>query len=228
MAASDVGALPIHSSPRNRSGNSTRNELRIESQLSESGVSAIAGVDEAGRGPCAGPLVIAAVIFADVSDPLLEGIGDSKALSQSRREELYEIITSRAAAYSIIEISPREVDLLGLHKSNLEGMRRVVAALSMKPDFILTDGYPIDGLSAPTLAVWKGDQVSLTIGAASILAKVHRDCIMVKLDEQYPQYGFAQHKGYITARHTAALNEFGITPEHRRSFANIKLLTASL
>ena len=216
MTTSDVNTSPLGSAPEN--------SLRIESQLRESGLTAIAGVDEAGRGPCAGPLVLAAVIFVDINEPLLQGIRDSKELSPARREELYEIIITHASAYSIVEIPPHELDELGLHKSNLEGMRRAVAALSIQPDFILTDGYAIEGMSAPTLAVWKGDQVSLSIGAASILAKVYRDRIMVKLDEQFPEYGFAQHKGYITARHTAALKHYGITPVHRRSFANIKAL----
>jgi len=198
--------------------------LRIESHLVANGITVIAGVDEAGRGPCAGPLVVAAVIFSDSNDPELAGIRDSKELSEAAREELFEVIARKARAYSIIEITPQELDELGLHKSNLEGMRRAVAALSIAPEFILTDGYAIDGVSAPTLAVWKGDQVSLSIGAASILAKVYRDRIMVKLDEQYPEYGFAAHKGYITARHTKALTEYGITPVHRKSFANIKAI----
>lgn len=198
--------------------------LRIESQLYESGISAIAGVDEAGRGPCAGPLVVAAVILSNFHSIELAEIRDSKELSEKKREELFDLIIRNSLSYSIIEISPEEIDQLGLHKSNLEGMRRAVAALTASPDFVLTDGYAIDGLSAPTLAVWKGDQVCLSIGAASILAKVHRDRVMVEMDRLYPDYGFAAHKGYITARHTKALKEKGVTPIHRRSFANIKTL----
>ena len=209
---------------RKSSGAPISERLRIESTLYESGISAIAGVDEAGRGPCAGPLVVAAVILSDFHSAELAEIRDSKELSEKEREELFDVITRTSLSYSIIEISPEEIDQLGLHKSNLEGMRRAVAALTASPDFVLTDGYAIDGLSAPTLAVWKGDQVCLSIGAASILAKVYRDRVMVEMDRLYPEYGFASHKGYITARHTKALKENGVTPIHRRSFANIKTL----
>ena len=196
----------------------------IEPTLRASGISRIAGVDEAGRGACAGPLVVAAVILENINSPTLARIRDSKSLSGKVREELFDVITRQALTYSIIEISPIEIDLYGLHKSNLEGMRRAIHSLTIAPEYALTDGYAIEGLAIPNLAVWKGDQVSLCISAASILAKVYRDRIMVTMDLFYPDYGFAQHKGYITAAHTAALQKFGATEIHRKSFSNIGAL----
>jgi len=196
----------------------------IEKTLLASGIKKIAGVDEAGRGPCAGPLVIAAVILKDPFAKELSAVRDSKELSEKVREELFDVIKEQALAYSIIDISVEELDRLGLHKSNLEGMRRAVNSLSMAPDYVLTDGYPIEGLEVPNLAVWKGDQVAVSISAASILAKVYRDRELVKLDSKYPGYGLAKHKGYITAAHTKALNELGVTQIHRKSFANIQAL----
>lgn len=197
----------------------------IEAALRASGVVRIAGVDEAGRGPCAGPLVIAAVILKDLNSSALARVQDSKALTESVREELFDVIREEALAYSIIEIPPEEVDRVGLHKSNLAGMRRAINALSIQPEYVLTDGYAIEGLAIPNLAVWKGDQVALSISAASILAKVYRDRIMIEMDAQYPGYGFAKHKGYITAVHTKALGELGVTPIHRRSFANVAAIS---
>ena len=194
----------------------------IEATLIASGISKIAGCDEAGRGPCAGPLVIAAVILQFPLHESLEEIRDSKELSEDKRENLYDLIIENAVSYSIIEISPAEIDAKGLHKCNLEGMRRAISTLKIEPDYVLTDGYPIDGLDTPTLAIWKGDQVSITVGAASILAKVYRDRKMISLDKKYPGYGLAEHKGYITARHTAAINQLGVTEIHRKSFANIQ------
>lgn len=197
----------------------------IESQLLQSGIKNIAGVDEAGRGPCAGPLIIAAVILNDPLAKSLGGVKDSKQLSADQRDDLFELIKANSLTYSIIEISVEEIDSLGLHKCNIEGMRRAVQALDAKADYVLTDGYSIPGLSTPNLAVWKGDQVAITISAASILAKVHRDRIMIELDKKYPMYGLANHKGYITASHTAAIKEFGVLPIHRKSFANIAAIT---
>ena len=196
----------------------------IEGSLRASGITRIAGVDEAGRGPCAGPLVIAAVILKDVDSPALARVRDSKALSEKVREELFDAIREEALAIEIVEISPEEIDRVGLHKSNLEGMRRAIHSLSVVPEYVLTDGYAIEGLAIPNLAVWKGDQVAISISAASILAKVYRDRIMREMEIKYPGYGFARHKGYITAAHTAALSEFGITSIHRKSFANIASL----
>ena len=193
----------------------------IEQSLLKAGIKKIAGVDEAGRGPCAGPLVVAAVILKDPFSTDLKEVRDSKELTADQRELLYEVVINNSLSYSIIEISVEEIDLLGLHKCNIEGMRRAVNALQIKPEYVLTDGYPIPGLTIANLAVWKGDQVAISISAASILAKVYRDRIMIKLDQDYPNYGLASHKGYITALHTAAIKERGVLPIHRRSFANI-------
>jgi len=199
----------------------------IEQKLIDAGITNIAGVDEAGRGACAGPLVVAALILKDPKSVALKEVRDSKELTAQKREELFDLVISESISYAIIEISPTEIDSIGLHKSNLEGMRRAINALKTEPQYILTDGYRIDGLSAPSLAVWKGDQVAITISAASILAKVHRDRIMDKLDEQYPGYGFAAHKGYVTRSHEKSLSELGVSEVHRRSYANIAALINS-
>jgi len=196
----------------------------IEETLIASGLKNIAGVDEAGRGPCAGPLVIAAVILRDPFAKELSEVRDSKELTEKMRESLYDVVISQALSYSIIEISVAELDAFGLHKSNLEGMRRAIAGLTLTPEYVLTDGYSIEGLTVPNLAVWKGDQVAVSISAASILAKVYRDRTMIELDKKYPGYGLAKHKGYITAAHTAALELHGVSEIHRRSFANIEKL----
>ncbi|MBM3722516.1 MAG: ribonuclease HII [Actinobacteria bacterium] len=196
----------------------------IEERLLKSGLSAIAGVDEAGRGACAGPLVIAALILKDPESSALSKVRDSKELTPKAREEIFPVILENARSQSIIEISPAEIDSFGLHKSNIEGMRRAISALDITPDYVLTDGYEIPGIAIPNLAVWKGDQVALTISAASILAKVHRDRLMASLDKEYPEYGFAEHKGYVTSSHTAALERIGVSPVHRKSYANIAKL----
>lgn len=199
----------------------------IESRLLAAGLSNIAGVDEAGRGACAGPLVVAAVILRDINSPELVEVRDSKELSPKKRDSLFQLIINQAYSYSIIEITPQEIDEIGLHKSNLEGMRRAINALQHNPEYVLTDGYAIDGLPCPSLAVWKGDQVAISISAASILAKVHRDRIMTELDLRYPGYGFSAHKGYVTRSHEAALQSKGVTEIHRRSYANIAALINS-
>jgi len=196
----------------------------IEELLLAAGISPIAGVDEAGRGPCAGPLVVAAVILEDLTSPKLLHIRDSKELTESKRESLFDLIMEAATSVSIIEISPAEIDERGVHAANLDGMRRAVKGLNPEPAYVLTDGYAIAGLAIPNVAVWKGDQVVTAISAASIIAKVTRDRIMLELDLKYPQYGFAKHKGYITATHTAALQEHGPCVEHRTSFSNIAAL----
>jgi len=198
--------------------------VRIESTLIASGIKKIAGVDEAGRGPCAGPLVVAAVILKDPFSPELTEVRDSKELSEAMREKLFDVVIEQALSYSIIEISVEEIDSFGLHKSNLEGMRRAINSLDVVPEYVLTDGYAIEGMAIPNLAVWKGDQVAVSISAASILAKVYRDRALVKLDARFPGYGLAKHKGYITAAHTKALGELGVTEIHRKSFANIAAL----
>jgi ribonuclease HII len=196
----------------------------IEELLHKAGISPVAGVDEAGRGPCAGPLVIAAVILKDPFAPELAQVRDSKEISESKREELFDVIMNIAICVSVIRVSVEEIDARGVHVANLDGMRRAVSGLSIEPAYVLTDGYAIEGLALPNVAVWKGDQVVTAISAASIIAKVTRDREMIELDKQYPQYGFAKHKGYITAAHTAALAEHGPCVEHRKSFSNIAAL----
>ncbi len=196
----------------------------IEELLQAAGITPIAGVDEAGRGPCAGPLLIAAVILSDPSAPELAAVRDSKEISEKEREELFDVIMKLASSVCVIRVSVSEIDERGVHIANLDGMRRAVKGLSIEPAYVLTDGYPIQGLAIPNVAVWKGDQVVTAISAASIIAKVTRDREMIELDKKYPQYGFAGHKGYITAAHTAALAEHGPCVEHRRSFSNIAAL----
>ena len=196
----------------------------IEELLHNAGISPIAGVDEAGRGPCAGPLVIAAVILKDTNAPELSEVRDSKEISEAKREALFDVIMNIAESVSIIVVPASEIDERGVHAANLDGMRRAVKGLSIEPAYVLTDGYAIEGLAIPNVAVWKGDQVVTAISAASIIAKVSRDRMMIELDGKYPQYGFAQHKGYITAAHSKALSEHGPCIEHRKSFSNIAAL----
>ena len=196
----------------------------IESQLIDAGISPLAGVDEAGRGACAGPLVIASVILHIPFAEDLAAVRDSKDVSENERENLYELLIQKAAAISTIIVPAAEVDSRGVHAANLDGMRRAVQGLTITPAYVLTDGYAIDGLGIANLAVWKGDQVAHCISAASIIAKVTRDRIMRELDTTFPEYGFAKHKGYITASHTKALNSHGPCIEHRRSFSNVAAL----
>ena len=196
----------------------------IEQTLFNAGIINIAGVDEAGRGSCAGPLVVAAVILKDPFSKELSQVKDSKELTEAKREQLFEIIIENCIDYNIVEISPDEIDQLGLHKCNIEGMRRAVMGLKTSAEYVLTDGYPIPGLTIPNLSVWKGDKVAISISAASILAKVYRDRIMIELDKKYPNYGLANHKGYITALHTDAIKKYGVLPIHRKSFANISAI----
>ena len=196
----------------------------IEDRLYAAGISPLAGVDEAGRGACAGPLVVASVILRDSNTSELAKVRDSKELTEKIREELFDVVTEAALSVSVVIISNEEVDARGVHAANLDGMRRAVQGLDVTPAYVLTDGYAIEGLALPNLAVWKGDQVVTCISAASIIAKVTRDRIMREMDLTYPEYGFISHKGYITKIHTEALAKYGVTPIHRRSFSNIAAL----
>ena len=196
----------------------------IEELLQNAGITPIAGVDEAGRRPCAGPLVVAAVVLKDPFIPELAQVRDSKEVPEKERGTLFDLIYEVAESVSVVVISVSEIDQRGVHAANLEGMRRAVQGLSVKPAYVLTDGYAIEGLGIANLAVWKGDQVVTAISAASIIAKVTRDRVMIELDKKYPQYGFASHKGYITAAHTKALEVHGPCVEHRTSFSNIAAL----
>jgi ribonuclease HII len=196
----------------------------IEDRLYAAGISPLAGVDEAGRGACAGPLVVASVILRDAHANELAQVRDSKELTEKNREELFDVVTEAALSLSVVIISNDEIDARGVHAANLDGMRRAVQGLEITPAYVLTDGYAIEGLALPNLAVWKGDQVVTCISAASIIAKVTRDRIMREMDLTYPEYGFISHKGYITKIHTEALAKYGVTPIHRRSFSNIAAL----
>ena len=196
----------------------------IEQLLTSAGISPIAGVDEAGRGACAGPLVIASVVLNDPFAPELAVVRDSKEIAENKRDAVFDLIHQVAASVSVVIVPASEVDSRGVHAANLDGMRRAVQGLAIEPAYVLTDGYAIEGLGLPNLAVWKGDQVVVSISAASVIAKVTRDRIMREMDLEFPQYGFAGHKGYITATHTKALNEHGLCVQHRRSFANVAAL----
>jgi ribonuclease HII len=197
-----------------------------EAVLARAGFGPVAGIDEAGRGACAGPLVVAAAVLDPAgirrltasSAPLL---ADSKLLSAQAREEAYDQVLRLAIDWHVVIFSPGHIDKAGLHVCNVEGMRRAFAGLRARPGYVLTDGFPVRGLGAPGLAVWKGDRVTASVAAASVLAKVSRDRMMRDLHERYPEYGFDRHKGYNTDEHMRALAEHGPCPAHRRSFVNV-------
>jgi ribonuclease HII len=178
-------------------------------------------VDEAGRGACAGPLVIAALILRDPFSPELAKVRDSKELTEKTRESLFDVIVEHCLALSIIEVSSSVIDERGVHLANIDGMRRAVLGLGLTPEYVLTDGYAIPGMGVASLGVWKGDQVVHSISAASIIAKVSRDRIMREIAKKHPEYGFASHKGYSTLTHIQAVKEFGLLDVHRRSFSNM-------
>lgn len=182
----------------------------------------VAGVDEAGRGPLAGPVVAAAVILDDQRP--IAGLADSKKLSPARREALFDEIRAHALCFSIAEASVEEIDRLNILQATLLAMRRAVQGLRLKPVMVLVDGNRLPVLDVPAEAIVKGDARVQAISAASILAKVHRDRWCAQLHERYPQYGFAGHKGYGTAAHMAALRTHGACPEHRRTFAPVAQL----
>jgi len=192
-----------------------------EAALTRAGFGPVAGADEAGRGACAGPLVVAACILPPGRRGQIDGLDDSKALTAAERERLYDIIVRRAVAYSVVTVPAVEIDAYGLHVANLAGMRRALGTLTPAPRYALTDGFPVKGLAVPGTAVWKGDATVGCIAAASILAKVTRDAIMTEMHETWPQYAFAQHKGYVTPAHSAALTDWGPCPEHRRRYVNV-------
>jgi len=193
-----------------------------ERALRRHGVGVIAGVDEAGRGACAGPLVAGAAILPPGKAGIVPGLADSKLLTEKARERVYAQVVRRAVSWSVVVISHEDCDRLGMHVANVEALRRAVAKLSVPPEYVLTDGFPVDGLGVPGLAVWKGDRVAACIAAASVLAKVTRDRIMTDLDAEYPAYDFKTHKGYITDAHSAALADHGPCPVHRRRFVNVR------
>ncbi|WP_276514562.1 ribonuclease HII [Nocardia huaxiensis] len=194
----------------------------LESALIRSGLGPVAGVDEAGRGPSAGPLVVAACVLPPKPVAALSALDDSKKLTEAVREELFPVIQRLALAYQVVVIPAWEIDSIGIHVANIEGMRRAVAGLDPVPGYVLTDGFRVPGIPVPALPVIGGDATSASIAAASVLAKVTRDRMMVELDEQFPGYGFATHKGYNTPEHNEALQRLGVTTEHRRSWRNVR------
>jgi ribonuclease HII len=193
-----------------------------ERALRRAGLDPVAGVDEAGRGACAGPLVAAAVILPDGRRGHVPGLADSKLLTPRARERCYDEVLDRALAWSVVVVEPGECDRLGMHVANVEALRRGIAKLAVRPSYVLTDGFPVDGLGVPGLAVWKGDRVAGCIAAASVVAKVTRDRLMTELHHVFPEYDFATHKGYITSTHSQALETHGPSRVHRRRFVNVR------
>ena len=212
-----MSALPRGSTVRRDAG-----LYGYERALRRHGIEPVAGVDEAGRGACAGPLVAGAVVLPAGKAGIVPGLADSKLLTEKARERCYEQVVRRALAWSVVVVSHEECDRLGMHVANVEALRRAVALLDVAPAYVLTDGFPVDGLGVPGLAVWKGDRVAACIAAASVVAKVTRDRIMGELDREWPAYDFRTHKGYITEVHTAALQQHGPSPVHRMRFVNVR------
>jgi len=193
----------------------------MERSLHRHGFAAVAGADEAGRGACAGPLVAAACVLPPGRRGKVPGLADSKLLTPASREEVYAEVVDRALAWSVVSVPVGELDARGMHVTNIEALRRAVRALEPGPDYVLSDGFPVNGLSQPSLAVWKGDRVAACVAAASVLAKVSRDRVMLDLDGRFPEYGFAEHKGYVTDVHSAALDRHGPCVEHRMRYVNV-------
>ena len=184
-----------------------------ERALARAGLGPVAGCDEAGRGACAGPLVAAAVILDDRRSGRIAGLADSKTLSAAKREALFNVIMDKALAVC---------DRLGMQEADISGLRRAVVRLGVEPGYVLSDGFPVDGLTVPDLGMWKGDSVCACVAAASIVAKVARDRIMIAMDAEIPGYDFAVHKGYATALHQRRLKELGPSRQHRMSYANVR------
>ncbi|MGV1035821.1 MAG: ribonuclease HII [Candidatus Nanopelagicales bacterium] len=211
--------------PRRRVNSDGSDTCRYERALARAGFVTVAGVDEAGRGACAGPLVVAAVVLGSRAGhyPRIDELTDSKLLTALARERVYDRVVERAAAWSVVVIDAQEIDRIGLHVANIEGMRRALARTNADVDYVLSDGYPVPGIPAPSLGMWKGDQVSASVAAAGVIAKVTRDRILVTLHERRPEYGFDVHKGYVTADHRQALAKHGPCDEHRFCFEPVRL-----
>lgn len=193
-----------------------------ERALARAGLTPVAGADEAGRGACAGPLVAAAAILSDRKSKQIPGLRDSKLLTERARERLYEEILEKAVSVAVVEVSSTECDALGMHVADITALRRAVLRLETPPAFVITDGFPVDGLGTAGLAMWKGDQVAACIAAASIVAKVTRDRIMASYEADYPGYEFAVHKGYCTPLHQSRLDALGPCDIHRMRFENVR------
>ena len=193
-------------------------KLFFERELRASGVQYIAGVDEVGRGPLAGPVVCAAVIMSIEDSELVIGVDDSKKLSAKKREELAEQIKQKALCYTIIEIDEKTIDEINILQATRLGMKKAVETLAITPQTVLTDGNMTLDISLPQKSIIKGDALCYSIGAASILAKVYRDNLMDEYAKSYPHYAFEQNKGYGTAAHIQGIKEYGLCPIHRRTF----------
>lgn len=193
-----------------------KNMLEKENSLISSGYKFICGVDEAGRGPLAGPVFAAAVILPE--GEIIEGINDSKKLTPKKRDELYDIICEKAVAYASASVDEKVIDEINILNATFLAMKTAVEKLSVKPDFVLVDGNRLPDLAYPSEAVVKGDAKSISIAAASIIAKVERDRYITEQAKIYPEYGFEKHKGYGTKAHTEAILKYGACPIHRKSF----------
>ena len=193
-------------------------ELTYEREYFAQGYHAVAGVDEVGRGPLAGPVVCAAVIMPLEEEKRIRGVNDSKKLSKKKRETLAEQIRKAALAYSVVEIDRETIDEINILQATRLGMKRAVEGLGIRPDFVLTDGNMTLDIDVPQRSIVKGDALVYSIGAASILAKVYRDDLMAKFAIEYPEYGFESNAGYGTAAHIRAIQERGICKLHRRTF----------
>jgi len=192
-----------------------------ERALKRVGLDPVAGADEAGRGACAGPLVAAAAILSDAKSRQIRGLADSKLLSPAQRERCYAEIMAKAVAWSVVSIEPADCDRLGMHVANISALRRALLRLDVPPTYVLSDGFSVDGLGVPGLAVWKGDRVAACVAAASIVAKVTRDRIMCELDAVHPEYAFSVHKGYCTELHQERLDQHGPSAIHRMRYENV-------
>ena len=193
-------------------------KLQYENALLSQGYQYIAGVDEVGRGPLAGPVVCAAVVMPLDDASIIEGIDDSKKLSEKKREMLAEEIKKRALAYTIIEVSEEEIDRINILEATKIGMKQAIETLALQPQVVLTDGNMTIDIAHKQHSVIHGDALSYSIGAASIIAKVHRDKMMDEYAKVYPQYAFEKNKGYGTAAHIQGIKEYGLCPIHRRTF----------
>ncbi|MBQ6874516.1 MAG: ribonuclease HII [Clostridia bacterium] len=191
-------------------------DYSFEKELISEGYGVVCGIDEAGRGPLAGPVCAAAVILP--TDLEIEGLNDSKKLTEKKREALFDVVKEKALAYSIVMVDEKVIDEINILQATLLAMRNAVEGLEIKPDAALIDGNQKPGLGIEERTVVKGDAKSMSIAAASILAKVSRDRFMLELDEKYPQYQFAKHKGYGTKLHYECIEQFGISPVHRLTF----------
>lgn len=201
--------------------------LVTETELRNEGFSFVAGVDEAGRGPLAGPVVAAAVIFRDYSK--IPQVFDSKQLNEKTRDELFEILTSRNdIVFAWCEVDNNEIDRINILQATHLAMRTAVSKLSQQPDFVIIDGNPVKSMPYPNKSIVKGDAKCAAIAAASIIAKVHRDRLMCQYAEMYPEYGFDLHKGYGTAAHLTAIEKYGPCPIHRKTFSPIKEMLSPL